>query len=634
MSTSKRLTTIFHTAILTALILLTTTGCTILSEEQYADFQETKERFVTWMTTEIEFGKDKHTKDTQGKGAESDSEEAKGGAQQIDALSLGEPVYSSSIKDTNPDYMLPYEHYDADSFYDSCDEVLALAQAGKNRKAFKLFDELWEEINYISSQDTIASILYMENASDVQLQEEADYMDALYTEAYDRISLLGHELAIGSSAKAFKIHAGFDSFQYYLEYEPMSEEEKDLTLRETQLTNQYYEVMDGIYELSYTYEDQTYTLEQIYDEETMDAMDYDTWYAVYEGCLGKLCQEAGPIYTELVQVRTQLAELYGYDSYDEYADQSLYSRDYTPEELKGLKAVAKAVQMDYLQYTDVHYNLTPNDGNLTVLLAQLQTVADQCSPYASEACKFLCENKLYSLGAEENRFDQGYTTNVYQPQIVPFIYYKLYLSTYDLGALVHELGHFTDTYEDTTYAFLTESLDLAEVQSAGLQMLAAEKYSCCLDEKEAALLTASQLVELIDSVVTGCLYDDWQRAVYADPDMSLEDMCSLYKETMLDYGGDDYPGVQYEWILTPHNFNLPMYYISYATSAVEALQLWQLAEDDFDTAASIWENLIDIPEEVSFQEAMEQAGLETFANTTLVEELLDDALRAIKKGAR
>mgnify|MGYP000223011106 CR=1 FL=1 len=71
-------------------------------------------------------------------------------------------------------------------------------------------------------------------------------------------------------------------------------------------------------------------------------------------------------------------------------------------------------------------------------------------------------------------------------------------------------------------------------------------------------------MNLVDSVLQGCAEDEFQQAVFEDPDMPLDEMNLLHAQIYQDYMG--YPLV-YEWVDIHHHFETPFYYVSYATSA-------------------------------------------------------------------
>jgi oligoendopeptidase F len=95
------------------------------------------------------------------------------------------------------------------------------------------------------------------------------------------------------------------------------------------------------------------------------------------------------------------------------------------------------------------------------------------------------------------------------------------------------------------------------------------------------------LLDALYAIVTGCMEDEFQQRVYANPGMTLEQMNRLYAQLATAYGMEEVYGFSgMEWVLIPHSFQSPMYYISYAVSMVAALQLW---EEQQTSEAEAWE---------------------------------------------
>ena len=92
--------------------------------------------------------------------------------------------------------------------------------------------------------------------------------------------------------------------------------------------------------------------------------------------------------------------------------------------------------------------------------------------------------------------------------------------------------------------------------------------------------------------------------------------CRLYNE----YGLETQPGAKeiYSWVEIPHTYENPFYYISYATSAVNALDILSLSQEDYREAVDTYMRLTALPMDIPYQQALEQVGLHnTFDADTL-----------------
>lgn len=92
--------------------------------------------------------------------------------------------------------------------------------------------------------------------------------------------------------------------------------------------------------------------------------------------------------------------------------------------------------------------------------------------------------------------------------------------------------------------------------------------------------------------------------------MSLEEINGLYKQLAGQYGYlYEEDEEVYDWIQVSHNFQSPLYYISYATSALSSLDLWLVSLDDRDKAVDIYMDLTTLSLSLPYRQAIEEVGL-------------------------
>ncbi len=191
--------------------------------------------------------------------------------------------------------------------------------------------------------------------------------------------------------------------------------------------------------------------------------------------MASFAEKAGGIFMELVSVRTDIAQMNGYDNYVDYADDIIYERNYPEKDLEQMKS-------------------------------EVRTVSS--------------EHRDSAAGRRE--------------------------------------------------AVSTGGFDIDELH----------KYSGRVFGRDAAAFNKANLTDVADVIVEGCELDDWKRAVYKNPDMTVDEMSSLYKEICLEYGETPYSSMEHSWCIYSHNFSSPMYCISCAISAFVALQIWKESLDD------------------------------------------------------
>lgn len=151
-------------------------------------------------------------------------------------------------------------------------------------------------------------------------QAESDYLSAVPGGAEQRLRL--------RSGRA----AGEGQAQSLLSTSPNTREELALLERETALVNEYWEAV--VQEPSVQSGGRTWTRAQADAAYLVGSLEEDAYLTLVGELAAVRNGVLAPIYLELVKVRNQYAASKGYDDYVQYAYQTVYGRDYTPEEAR------------------------------------------------------------------------------------------------------------------------------------------------------------------------------------------------------------------------------------------------------------------------------------------------------------
>lgn len=490
---------------------------------------------------------------------------------------------------------IEYYHYDTADFYEGCDQLEKLAADGSADKAIKKYDELYADIEEL---DTLYSVIYVMYSTDVTndyYSKEQLYSAEEYQKCGDRLCEVCKGITEGPCAKAFRKHVGDAAFEEFVDYDVLTKRQKEIIKEENELVDEYYDILDASEKTTYSYNDEDWTFDMITGEEGLElsVSDYEGYVDIYNGLLEKTNDKAGPIYLKLVDIRTEFAKEAGYDNYADFADAEEYNRDYTEADVKQLHKEAKEIAKAYYDnyYSSGELNTTMPKMTEKKLLANLQKYSKLVDNMAGESAQQMVSEKLITMGDEPGRQEGAFTTYIRKAGC-PFISMSL-SGNQDFVTLSHEFGHFVEYNNEKQENILTDkdNIDLAEIASNGLQGL----MTCFYDDifKGKADAAKKQTIgSLLENVIDGCVEDEFQRAVYQNPDMDLEELNQLYAKTYAQYNtwAADDPG--YAWVFISHNFESPMYYISYTVSALAALQIWNQSSKNFDRAVKTWEKFI------------------------------------------
>ena len=135
-------------------------------------------------------------------------------------------------------------------------------------------------------------------------------------------------------------------------------------------------------------------------------------------------------------------------------------------------------------------------------------------------------------------------------------------------------------------------------------------------------MTLATLYSMLASVTEGCLYDEFQNEVYAYPGEITAEECNRIFRRLADEYGHEYLGDDdeaYDWVSVSHTFQSPMYYISYATSALAALDIFALSVKDRKKAVDLYMELTTYGLSTSFCTLLDEVGLpDIFEESTIV----------------
>ena len=535
---------------------------------------------------------------------------------------------------------VPYEHIDPAGFYEQVEQLTVLAEAGEEKRVLDLFDDLTAQLLRMDTMDTMAYLNYSAAVTDEYWSEENLYNDEMLTEAADALCEAAHDLTQGPCAQAFTKHVGRDAADSYADYVPLTDRESELLVQESELVDQYFEAMAAQDETEFEYDDRTWTFEML-DGPAGSALadtDYDAYVDVYYGLQKALNDVVGPIFTQLVAIRSELAEIEGYDSYADLAYEESFGRDYTGEEAQVLCEAVKEIGPDYyveLYYSDLWYDydivepVMDADELLDVFGQYLRQVDEE----AVEPLEYMISHGMYDIGAGEDRTNSAFTMPI--PELgCPFLFMGLAGDCFDLEQLSHEFGHFIHDYYHPAPDFLTSSsgcFDLLEIHSTALEAMFTEFYDDIYTEHaDAAKFVV--LDQLMTMVLDGCIHDEFLRRIYAEPDMTLEEINELYAELCMDYGQYEPRDVDYTWMYVNHDFETPMYYISYAAASLASIQIWSMAHEDFQSGVDAWKAVMDASAyDDGYMTVLPACGLRLFTEEGAVREICEPLLEELDR---
>ena len=484
--------------------------------------------------------------------------------------------------------MLPVTGFDETALLKALDELeRACSRHSRDRNTEEtrrrvqaLYEQILEETDLLATKVNLSGVQYdASGGEDAALYLE---LSAQQTRLTDRCYQALAVLAASPYAGLLDGDAGAGTAESLLGYRGLTEEEAALYEEEDRLIQAYDRLMEG-----------SAPAEERY-------------------------RAAGEIYLQLVRLRTEQAQWAGYDDYAGYAYEALYTRDYGLEDAAELHRLAKRyilpLQLRLLEET--------GEEELRALSVRSrmdgEEVLDAIRPFAEdfdremgETFRFLRAHRLYDIEYGEAKLPTGYTVAL-PAYGSAFIFNSPYGDYRDLSDTVHEFGHFFEAFHCTRHDLWADfNIDVGEIDSQALELIFTQQAEDLFGQRYGETYRNAVLYNILDSVLDGCLYDEFQTAAYRNPDMTVEDLDRLFKDLSEDYGYSYDPGAEADpaWVENAHNFQNPLYFISYASSALSALDLWFLYLENPREAREVYLELSALSLSLPYRAAVEEAGL-------------------------
>ena len=198
--------------------------------------------------------------------------------------------------------------------------------------------------------------------------------------------------------------------------------------------------------------------------------------------------------------------------------------------------------------------------------------------------------RYYDDTLRPDKLPGNYTT-YFASYGAPFLYLNWDESCEMPTTLLHEFGHYAGYYFRSEQDAAGGTLDLAEVDSQGLELLAIPYYDQLFGNR-ADEARSVQLSNALYAVISGCVMDAFERFAYTAEDLTAERLGAEFDSLVKSYGLEADGFTAWTWTRIPHLFRSPGYYLSYAVSAVVALELYAISLQNHNRAVSVYRKII------------------------------------------
>lgn len=416
-----------------------------------------------------------------------------------------------------------------------------------------------------------------------------------------------------------------------------AEENIPLQIKEQELIKQYNEIMGG---LTVKWEGKELTfqeMQKLLEHEKREVRE-KAFRAMWNRVLEEE-EELNQIMTQLVKIRHQIAQNAGFENFRDYMYQKYERYDYTPEDSQRLyQAVKEHVVpvMDQLQKEhqevlglsdykpwDVSVQATSKPPltpfqDVGQLVEGTVKILERVDPMFADVLRQLDQEGLLDLENRSGKSPGGFCSSLPVTGL-SFIFMNATGTPRDVTTLIHEGGHAVHNFlmqRQPLAAYRSADKEAAELASMGMELLTMDQWSVFYSDEES--LRQAQL-EHLQKILTffpwAMVVDQFQHWMYENPNHTAEERKLKFLELSreMSHHGVDTRGIDHflavRWMLQPHIFEVPFYYIEYVIAQLGALELWQDYQQDPEATITRFKQALSLGSSASLPEVYEYAGL-------------------------
>jgi oligoendopeptidase F len=367
------------------------------------------------------------------------------------------------------------------------------------------------------------------------------------------------------------------------------------------------------------------------------------------------------LFTELIQLRHQVAINAGFKNYRDYKFAELGRFDYNVQDCFDFhKSISKEIlpisdtinkERKKLLQLDI---LRPWDMDVDVMgkpaLNPVRTGTELIDK--SSACFYKIRN-IYGeyleimkamghldLESRKGKAPGGYNYPLYEIG-VPFIFMNSVGAQRDVITMVHEGGH-------AIHSFVTRDLEItdfkstpsevAELASMSMELISMEHWNVYYHDKdELKRAKQEQLEQTLKSLLWIGAVDKFQHWVYENPSHKVYERMDKWQEIISEFSSKvvDWSGLEEfrkrGWQSQLHIYEVPFYYIEYGMAQLGAIAVWRNYKKDPEKALDAYESALRLGYTRSIPEIYKTAGVEFNFSQSYVRELAEFVKTELEK---
>lgn len=314
----------------------------------------------------------------------------------------------------------------------------------------------------------------------------------------------------------------------------------------------------------------------------------------YRKLMANACRDDEALYQvfrKLIDVRCELADSLGYNSYIELGYLIRGRRDFGTKEVadfrrKIQKYVTPAVAEIRAKEIDFRYPpaICANAGELiSEIVAMYRDLSDETGSYIEEMTK----KELYDLETRKNKRGNLFTCCMIPYEKLPFVIGNYTGNGMETGYAVHEFGHgfafYTAARKQPLYEFHRSSPAVNEIHSKTMEHFMYPYLERFVGEHKKEYIR-NHLMQQMENLPYRCAVDEFEHQMY-DRNLSRTQLCELWADISnkyLPWGKIPMEDIRQGkcWPRQTHIVETPFYYIQYDIAQVSTYEFYLRMKGD------------------------------------------------------
>ncbi len=326
------------------------------------------------------------------------------------------------------------------------------------------------------------------------------------------------------------------------------------------------------------------------------------------------------VFRKLIEIRCELADSFGYDSYIDLGYLIQGRQDYgTKEPADFRRNIQKYVTLAVadIKAKGIDYDYPPaiaaNPGELiSAIAAMFKDLSYETGSYIEE----MTQKELYDLETRANKRGNLFTCCMLPYEKLPFIIGNYTGNGMETGYTVHEFGHgfafYTAARKQPLYELHRSSPAVNEIHSKTMEHFMFPYLKMFVGEHKKEYIR-NHLMQQLENLAYRCAIDEFEHLMY-DRNMSRVQLCELWADISNRYTPwnrispeDIHQGKC--WPRQTHIVESPFYYIQYDIAQISTYEFYLKMKSNYEQAWSDYMRLCSEGGSKSYQELLETAHL-------------------------